>query len=75
MTKTIDIGSKVYIKMEGECYQYILSHSQESNLAKRKISITSPLGRSLLGKTENFDSNFKLPDGTRVHYRIIRLSN
>lgn len=73
MPKMVAVGSKVTLKMTGSEYQYILVYAEESNLNEGKISITSPLGKSLLGQQEKTKADFRLPDQTKVNYEILKI--
>lgn len=46
---------------------YILVGADESDLDNGLISISSPLGRSLIGKEEGDEATFHAPGGTRVY--------
>jgi len=46
---------------------YALVGPDEADLNKGLISITSPLGRALIGKAEGDEATFKAPGGTRTY--------
>lgn len=46
---------------------YILVGSEEADLEKGRISVSSPLGRALLGKEEGDEAVFSAPGGTRTY--------
>ena len=46
---------------------YILVGPEEADLENQKISITSPLGRALIGKEEGDEAIFRAPGGTRTY--------
>jgi transcription elongation factor GreA len=53
--------------------EYTLVSPEESNFEERKISVTSPIGKSLLGKIVGDEILVKVPAGT-LKYRIIAIS-
>ncbi len=54
-------------------YTYTLVSELESDYAKGKISVTSPLGKGLLGYKEGQDVSITVPAGTR-HYKVMKIS-
>ena len=46
---------------------YALVGPDEANLEKGLISVTSPLGRALIGKEEGDEASFNAPGGTRTY--------
>jgi transcription elongation factor GreA len=71
---TIEVGSKVTIKKEGETKENIftLVGSEEADIAVSKISHNSPLGAALFGKKKGESFEFVSPKGT-VKYKIIEV--
>jgi transcription elongation factor GreA len=53
---------------EEVCYQVV--GASESDLANNKISITSPIARALIGKSEGDEAQVKAPGGT-IDYEIL----
>jgi transcription elongation factor GreA len=53
--------------------EYIIVSSQEANSAERKISVQSPIGKSLLGRMVGEIVEVKVPAGV-VKYRILEIS-
>jgi transcription elongation factor GreA len=53
---------------EEVCYQIV--GASESDLANNKISITSPIARALIGKSEGDEAQVKAPSGT-IDYEIL----
>ncbi len=68
--KTIRVGSKVTVKVEGDTDQYELVGPAESDPAKGKISTDSPVGKALLGHKEKDVVKVKTPDG-EVAYTVV----
>ncbi len=67
-------GSKVYLKdMEtGEEITYKLVFPEEVDVSKGLISITSPIGKKLLGKEEGMEVEIPVPSGVKK-FEILRL--
>ena len=71
----VDIGSKVVVQKEGkkEDIFYTLVGSEETDMAKGKISHKSPFGKALFGKKKGSNVSFNTPGGA-VNYKIINVS-
>ena len=69
------ILSKVKLKdlKTNESVKYILVSPEEADFDKNKISVTSPLGKGLLGKTEGESVKIPVPAGT-LEYKIIEIT-
>jgi len=69
------ILSKVKLKdlKTNEIVYYILVSPEEADFERGKISVTSPLGRGLMGKTEGQSATIAVPAGT-LEYEILELS-
>lgn len=70
----IVFGSRVLLENvdTGEEVEYQLVGPDESDVAKGKISVTSPLGQAMVGKVPLDEVVFKVPDGKRM-YEIIEI--
>lgn len=68
----IYILSRVTIKdlKTNEKCQYLLVSPEESNFENNKISVTSPIGKALLGKKTGDRLEIKVPVGL-LHYEIL----
>jgi len=55
---------------KNEKVEYTLVSPEESNYEEGKISVTSPIGKSLLGKKVNDEVTVKVPAGT-LKYKIL----
>jgi len=71
----VEIGSKVVVQKENskEEKTYIIVGSEETDMAKGKISNRSPFGKALFGKKKGESVSFKTPSGL-VNYKIIDVS-
>jgi transcription elongation factor GreA len=71
----IYILSRVKLKdlKTNEDYEYLLVSPEESNFENNKISVTSPIGKALLGKNRGDLVEIKVPAGT-LKYKILDIS-
>jgi transcription elongation factor GreA len=71
----IYIFSKVKLldKQSGEEVVYTLVSQEESNFEENKISITSPIGKGLIGKKQGDEVKIPVPAGS-LEYKILELS-
>lgn len=51
----------------GECVQYQLVGPDESNIEKGYISVSSPLGRAIIGKEPGTEITLQVPGGKRCY--------
>ena len=67
-------GSKVLLENidTGENVEYQLVGPDESNIEKGRISISSPLGKAILGKKPGDELTFEVPDGKRF-YELVEI--
>lgn len=56
-----------------ETVDYILVSPEEADFEKNKISVTSPLGRGLMGKIEGDSVKIPVPAGT-LEYKILEIA-
>jgi len=56
-----------------EVVEYILVSQEEADFEKNKISVTSPLGKGLMGKTKNATVKINVPAGV-LEFKILELS-
>ena len=70
----VGLGSTVYLKDidNGEDVTYELVGSEEADPSKGRISPSSPIGKSLLGREEGDEVQVRAPSGTR-EFEITRL--
>ena len=67
-------GSKVLLENidTGENVEYQLVGPDESDIEKGRISISSPLGKAILGKKPGDELTFEVPDGKRF-YELVEI--
>jgi transcription elongation factor GreA len=73
-TSSVHLLTKVTIKnMEnGMEMTYAIVSETEADLASRKISATSPIGKGLLGKSVGEIANIEVPNGI-MHFEIMKI--
>ncbi len=71
----IYILSRVKLKdlKTDEIFEYLLVSPEESNFEQNKISVTSPIGKALLGKNQGDAVEIKVPVGI-LKYQILEVS-
>lgn len=71
-TSAVSMGSAVTVQKEKDGSQktYTLVGSEEADMSTGKISIKSPLGLALIGKTKNQSFTVNTPGGV-VSYRVL----
>ena len=71
----IYILSRVTLKdlKANEVFEYLLVSPEESNFEANKISVTSPIGKSLLGKVKGDTVDIKVPAGA-LKYKILDIT-
>jgi transcription elongation factor GreA len=67
-------GSTVLLENieNGEEIQYQLVGPDESNIEKGRISVTSPLGKAIIGRKPGDEITFVAPSGKR-HYELVEI--
>jgi transcription elongation factor GreA len=67
-------GSKVLLENidTGEEVEYQLVGTDESDIEKGRISVSSPLGQAILGKKPGDELTFQVPGGKRV-YELVEI--
>lgn len=69
---TIDLGSKVTVKVGREKHIYHIVGEWEANPLEKKISHQSPLGKALLGKTKGDAVEITVPAG-KLKYVVVSI--
>ncbi len=74
-TDEVSILNAVKVKdlRNGKEYEYILVSAEEANIKENKISVTSPVGRGLLGKKVGDVAEIQVPAGL-LRYEILEIS-
>ena len=71
---TVHLLTKVTIKntANGMEMTYAIVSESEASLAAKKISVTSPIGKGLLGKSVGEIADIEVPNGI-MHFEIIKI--
>ena len=74
-TSTVHLLTKVTIKnmASGMEMTYAIVSEAEADLAAKKISVTSPIGKGLLGKEVGDIADIEVPNGI-IHFEIIKIA-
>ena len=74
-TSTVHLLTKVTIKntSNGMEMSYAIVSEAEADLAAKKISVTSPIGKGLLGKAVGDIADIEVPNGI-IHFEIIEIT-
>lgn len=70
--RKISIGAKVILEKNGELLEYTIVDQNQADFATNKISLNSPLARSLNGKKPGEIISIKIPKG-EIRYKIIAI--
>ena len=73
-TSTVHLLTKATIKNteNGMEMTYAIVSEAEADLSAKKISVSSPIGRGLLGKAVGDIADIKVPNGI-MHFKIIKI--
>jgi len=69
----INIGSSVKVTVDGDEDQFEVVGPTESDPAKGKISVDSPVGKALLGRKAKDTVAVETPDG-KIQYKILSVA-
>ena len=74
-TSTVHLLTKVTIKntANGIEMSYAIVSEAEADLTAKKISVTSPIGKGLLGKAVGDIADIEVPNGI-IHFEIIEIT-
>ncbi len=72
-TNKVELGSKVKVSCEGDEEAYEIVGAAESDPLKGKVSIESPIGKSLLGATKGETVMVSTPGG-KLAYTIVDIN-
>ena len=68
-----EFGSMVEVEKDGIKTQYQLVSRFESDPVQKKLSVESPIGQAILGKSKGDKVEIETPNG-KVKYKIIKVS-
>lgn len=69
----VGLGSKVTVEGGGEKEEYELVGANESDPAKGKVSVESPIGKALVGATKG-ESVIVVTPGGKIEYKVISIA-
>ncbi len=71
-SNTVEVGTKVYLKKKGDTKDvlFMIVGSEEVDSENRKVSLKSPIGSAVAGKTKGDEVQVKTPSGEIVTYTI-----
>jgi transcription elongation factor GreA len=69
---TVQIGSTVFLKKDGQIYHYTIVGANEADPKNNKISNESPIGKALLGKKVGDEVIVEVPSG-KIKYKITKI--
>lgn len=69
----VSLGSYITVSTNGEEKDYHIVGEYEADPSTNKLSITSPIGKALLGKKTGESVEVEVPDGT-ISYKIIKIN-
>ncbi len=71
-TNIIDVGSVVTVLKDGtkEPVSYTIVGSEESDIMSGKVSVKSPLGKAVVGKSKGENFSFSTPSGV-MKYKVV----
>lgn len=69
---TVEVGTVIHLLRKGGTKEetYMLVGSEEIDFSKNKISLKSPIGLAISGKTKGDDIKVKLPNGKEEFFTI-----
>jgi len=71
-TAVIGLGSKIEVRIESESRKFVIVGGHESDIARGRISLYSPVGRQLTGRKAGEKVKIATPAGP-VMYDILRV--
>lgn len=71
-SETVQIGSMVKVKNNGDEMEFKIVGSNESNPAEMKISNESPMGKAFMGKKKGDKVEVNTPGG-KINYTILEI--
>ncbi len=69
----VNIGSTVFVEMNGKEREFTIVGAAESNPSEGKISNESPVGAALLGLKKGDEVDTTGPTGRKIHLSVLRV--
>lgn len=72
---TVAVGSTVTVKRKGDDEEktYSVVGSEEADTTLGRISLNSPLGEAMMGKSKGDTFTFVAPNGKKLEYTILKI--
>ncbi len=72
---TVSVGSTVTVMRKGDDEERTFSvvGSEEADTALGRISLNSPLGEAMMGKSKGDTFTFMAPNGKKIEYTILKI--
>ncbi len=73
-SSVVEVGTKVHLRKKGDTKDivYMIVGSEELNIDENKVSLKSPIGSAVMGKTKGDEVTVKVPAG-EVIYTIVNI--
>lgn len=72
-TNKVEFGTRVTLQHDSEVLEFLLVTAHESDLSQNKLSLESPLGKSLLNKSVGDTITVEAPAGIRS-YKVLKIA-
>jgi transcription elongation factor GreA len=64
----VDIGSTVHVEVNGSKDSFMIVGEMEADMAKKKLSHISPIGKALIGAKKGDKVSIEIPAGTVTYF-------
>jgi transcription elongation factor GreA len=72
VSNSVNVGNSVRVKINGQETVFRIVGEWEANPSEKKISVSSPLGKALVGKAKGDRVSVEAPAGTMI-YEIVEI--
>ncbi len=69
----ISLGSKITVIMDNQEQEYVVVSSRDGDPLNNKISIDSPIGKVVLGKSKGDKCKIETPSGQEIELEILEI--
>jgi len=69
----VEVGTSVTVLKDKETKTFEIVGSEEADMASGKISLGSPLGKSMMGKKKGEEFEFEAPSGKKFTYKVQKI--
>jgi regulator of nucleoside diphosphate kinase len=72
----VSLGSKVrYLESGGAVREIVLVHPAAADVGAGRVSVLSPVGRALLGRSVGAECEVSVPNGATIGIRIVEVTS